>query len=57
MIYIDDVEKSPESHTVLVHSKQDLHNKKRGPNREHRCGVGQIPSEGQVRSILTTLEC
>ena len=23
---------------------------KRGPNREHRCGVGQIPSEGQVRT-------
>ena len=24
--------------------------KKRGPNREHRCGAGQIPSEGQVRT-------
>ena len=23
---------------------------KNGPNREHRCGPGQIPSEGQVRS-------
>ena len=24
--------------------------KKKGPNREHRCSAGQIPSEGQVRS-------
>ena len=24
--------------------------KKRRPNREHRCGTGQIPSEGQVRT-------
>ena len=24
--------------------------KKRRPNREHRCGIGQIPSEGQVRT-------
>ena len=38
------------SHTVLTHSKQHLHNKKRRPNREHRCGAGQIPSEGQVRT-------
>ena len=53
----DDAEKSPVSHTVLAHSKQDLHNKKRRPNREHRCGAGQIPFEGQVRTILTTLEC
>ena len=27
------------------------------PSREHQCGAGQIPSEGQVRNILTTLEC
>ena len=27
------------------------------PCRRHRCGAGQIPSEGQVRNILTTLEC
>ena len=46
----DDAEKSPVSHTVLVHSKQYLHNKKRRPNREHQCGTGQIPSEGQVRT-------
>ena len=24
--------------------------KKKGPNREHRCGAGQIPSEGQDRT-------
>ena len=53
----DDVEKSPMSHTVLAHLKQDLYNKKRRPNREHWCGADQIPSEGQVRTILTTLEC
>ena len=54
---VDDAEKSPMSHTIHAHSKQDLHNKKRRPNREHRCDAGQIPSEGQVRTILTTLEC
>ena len=43
--------KSPVSHTVLARSKQYLHNKKRRPNREHRCGVGQIPSKGQVRTF------
>ena len=54
---IDDAEKSSVSHTILTHSKQDLHNKKRRPNREHRCDAGQIPFERQVRTILTTLEC
>ena len=24
--------------------------KKKGPNKEHRCGASQIPSEGQVRT-------
>ena len=24
--------------------------KKKGPNREHRCGAGRIPFEGQVRT-------
>ena len=24
--------------------------KKKEPNREHQCGAGQIPSEGQVRT-------
>ena len=45
----DDAEKSPVSHTVFARSKQYLHNKQRRPNREYRCGVDQIPSEGQVR--------
>ena len=46
----DDAQKSTVSYTVLMCSKQQyLHNKKRRPNREHRCGAGQIPSEGQVR--------
>ena len=56
-IIFDDGEKSPMSHTVLAHSKQDLHNKKRGSNEEHQCGAGQIPFECQIRTILTTLEC
>ena len=38
--------------------KSLLRNKKeRRPNREHWCGAGRIPSEGQVKTILTTLEC
>ena len=44
------LKKLPVSHTILIHSKQHLHNKKRRPNREHRCGAGQIPFEGQVRT-------
>ena len=48
-INYDDAEKSLVSHTVLARSKQYLHNKKRRPNREHRSGAGQIPSEGQIR--------
>ena len=35
---------------------QKEENKKR-PCRRHQCGAGQIPSEGQVRNILTTLKC
>ena len=42
--------KSLVSHTILAHSKQHLHYKKRKPNREHRCDAGQIPSESQVRT-------
>ena len=45
----DDAEKSTINHTILVHSKQHLHNKIRRPNREHQCGAGQIPSKGQIR--------
>ena len=42
--------KSLVSHTILAHSKQHLHNKKGKPNREHRCGAGQILFECQVRT-------
>ena len=31
--------------------------RKEGPNKEHRYGASQISSKGQVRTILTTLEC
>ena len=37
--------------------KVDLHNKIIEDLREHRCCADQTPSEGQVRIILTTLEC
>jgi len=46
----DDAEKSIVSHTAFVHPKQYLHNKKTRPNREHKCGASQIPSEVQVRT-------
>ena len=41
--YSDDVEKSTVSYTVLtVHAQHE----KRRPHREHRCGAGQVLSEG-----------
>ena len=49
LIMVDDAEKSPVSHTVLACSQQHLYNKKKRPYKEHRCGAGQIPSEGRVR--------
>ena len=49
MLESDDAKKSPVSHKVLTRSKRYLHSKKKRPNKEHRCGSGQIPSEGQVR--------
>ena len=50
-VYIyDDAKKSTVSHTVLVCLKKHLYNKSRRPNREHRCDVGQVPFEGQVRT-------
>ena len=42
---------------ILARLKQYLYRKERGPNKEHQCGVDRIPSEGQFRIILTTLEC
>ena len=47
----------PVSRTVLAHYKWHLHNEKKGPSREYRCGTDQTPSEGQVRIILIALEC
>ena len=47
----------PVSRIVLAHYKRHLHNEKKGPSREYRYGTGQTPSEGQVRIILTALEC
>ena len=47
----DDAEKSTVSYTANTRSQRHLHNTKRsGPNREHWCGAGRIPSEGQVRT-------
>ena len=43
--------KSTVSYTANTQSQRHLHNtKKREPNKEHRCGAGRIPSEGQVRT-------
>ena len=56
-VYIDNVEiiisKSHSPRALKIAPTQQ----KEKPNREHRCGAGQIPSEDQVRTILTTLEC
>ena len=41
--------------TQMNHLQKE-ENKKRHCIR-HRCGAGQMPSESQVRNILTTLEC
>ena len=43
--------KSPVRYTVNTRSDDTCTTQKRGPNREHRCGAGQIPSEGQVRTF------
>ena len=48
-VLVDGAEKSPVSHTVLARSQQHLYNKKKRPYKEHRCGAGQVPSEGRVR--------
>ena len=49
---------SPVRSTILALKKSPTQKKKtRIPCIRHRCGAGQIPSEGQVRNILSTLEC
>ena len=46
------------SHTILSFEWTTCaKERKRRPNREHQCGAGQVPFEGQVKTILTTLEC
>jgi len=54
----DDAENSITSESHVPRTiKRHLHNEKEEPSREYRCGTGQTPSEGQVRTILTALEC
>ena len=49
---------SPVRSTILALKKSPIQKKKtRIPCRRHQCGAGQIPSKGQVRNILATLEC
>ena len=51
MEILDDAGKSTVSYTTNTRSQRHLHNtKKRGPNKEHRCGTGRIPSESQVKT-------
>ena len=55
---IDDAKKiTNKSHSTRALEVAHAQQKKRRPNREHRCDAGQISSESQVRTILTTLEC
>ena len=54
---LDDAENITNRVTQHSRLKVNLHNKITEDLREHRCGAGQIPSEDQVRIILTTLEC
>ena len=56
-MYDDDVVKITNELYDPNARKNHLCNKKRILNREHRCGAGQIPSESQVKTSLTTLEC
>ena len=49
--YVDDAEKiTNESHCLCTFSTTPAQQKK-------KCGVGQIPFEGQVITFFTTLEC
>ncbi|KAM4071242.1 hypothetical protein ACB094_11G047400 [Castanea mollissima] len=47
--YSDDAEKITNKLQALPNRNNTCKKKKRRPNREHRCGVSQKPSEGQVR--------
>ena len=51
MAQTDDAENvTSELHGKHVIAMTLAQHKKKGPNREHRCGAGRIPSEGQVRT-------
>ena len=56
-MYDDDVVKITNELYDPNARRNHLCNKKRKLNREHRCGAGQISSESQVKTSLTTLEC
>ena len=46
-----------EKHDPCAQKSPTQKKKTRIPCRRHWCGADQIPSEGQVRNILATLEC
>ena len=58
LIDYDDVENSitNESHVPRTIANGTCTTKRKKSSREYRCGTGQTPSEGQVRTILTALE-
>ena len=55
-MFDDVINLTSESHDSNRSNESPAQKRKKAPNREHRCGAGQIPFEGQVRTILTTLE-
>ena len=44
------LENNSELHGQHVLAMTHAQHKKKGPNKEHRCGASQIPSECQVRT-------
>ena len=46
----------PNAQMNHLQKEENKKKKTKRPYRRHRCGAGQIPSESQVRNILTTLE-
>ena len=53
----DAVNLTSEKHDPNAQTNHLQKEEKKRPCRRHRCGADQVPSEGQVRNILTTLEC
>ena len=59
-MYFDDavnLASEPHDSNARMNHLRKKKERKKGLNREHWYGAGQIPFEGQVRTILTTLEC